>query len=408
MAEPTLEDVFAGATQTLETVTIPKDSLSTLAPKVTNSGDQITAGILATLQKFYVPERRSRDPDVSIVADPAIQIPDLYSADRPYHVFVLGFALFFESKIPELRADLLGLPGPRKLVVLARVRVAVLGSYRRFLAVGLLLRVRVAVGSVAPLREDSAVRAIARVQVGTVPALAVDARVSGRVRVGLGAVSPLLVALPVRSIAWVGLVSVPAWREDSALKAIAQVQVATAAPWLVVAPQRAIARVGVVAVAVWREDSALKAIARIGVGAVPVPVAPSTVRAIARIGVGAVPVWREDSALKAIAQFQVSAAAPWLVVLPVRAIARVGVVAAPMLREDSALKAIAQVRVSAAAPWLVVLPVRATGRLLVVRQFPPLAVLSVGARVSLSTLVSVPRRGDLAVFLRVQIRGFRG
>ena len=324
MAEPTLEAVFAGATQTLETVTIPKDSLSTLAPKTVNTGDQVSAGILSTLQKFYVPELRARDPDVSIVADPAIQIPDLYSADRPYHVFVLGFALFYESKIPELRADLLGLPGPRKLVILARVRIAVLGSYPRLVVSGPLLRVRVGAAVVPVLREDSAIKAIARVQVGTVPAWLGVVRVVSRVRLGASSVAPLLTVSSLRAIARVVVLAAPMLREDSNLKAIARV-VVLAAPML-----------------------------------------------------------REDSNLKAIA--------------------RVVVLAAPMLREDSNLKAIARVQVSTAAPWLVVFPVRVTARLLVVRQFPQLAVLSVGARVSISSLVSVPRRVDSALSLRVQIR----
>lgn len=78
MPQPTLSDIFPGATQDINTITIPKAALPDLTALANNNADQLIAGINAACLDFYTPLRRDGDStatppvvgdkDVSIIA----------------------------------------------------------------------------------------------------------------------------------------------------------------------------------------------------------------------------------------------------------------------------------------------------------------------------------------------------
>lgn len=70
MAEPSLDQVFPGASQTLESIVIPKAALLTLIASEDNSADEVAAGLVLALGAFYTAARREADPAVSIAVGP--------------------------------------------------------------------------------------------------------------------------------------------------------------------------------------------------------------------------------------------------------------------------------------------------------------------------------------------------
>jgi|AntDeeMinimDraft_6_1070357.scaffolds.fasta_scaffold11791_2 hypothetical protein len=79
MPQPTLSDLFPGATQDITTVTIPKSALTGLTAIASNNADQIFAGLVARAIDYYTPARRDGDStavpavvgdkDISIIAE---------------------------------------------------------------------------------------------------------------------------------------------------------------------------------------------------------------------------------------------------------------------------------------------------------------------------------------------------
>ena len=106
MAEAALTEIFPGATQDLNSVTIPKSSLATLTAASVNKGDAISAALLISLKNFYTAERRTAEPLTSIVAEvgrPSVDInfeSGLNYLNRP-----LEFSLYSELNLPDLDAD---------------------------------------------------------------------------------------------------------------------------------------------------------------------------------------------------------------------------------------------------------------------------------------------------------------
>ena len=75
MTSQSLETVFAGSTQTADTVTFLKSSLPTLANTPTHSAEGILAGIVLGAKQFYTEARRSEDPTVKLVGEePIVQL----------------------------------------------------------------------------------------------------------------------------------------------------------------------------------------------------------------------------------------------------------------------------------------------------------------------------------------------
>jgi len=105
--EPTLGSVFPGATQTVTAVTIPKTALPTLTARSANSGDQIAAGLLLALLRFYTPLRRVADSEVSLVVQELVPVLDTFTTP-PQLVEALTVLLFRPTTIPELTADSVG------------------------------------------------------------------------------------------------------------------------------------------------------------------------------------------------------------------------------------------------------------------------------------------------------------
>jgi len=104
VTEPTLGNVFPGATQTVTAVTIPKTALPTLTARSVNSGDQIAAGLLLALLRFYTPSRRVADSDVSLVVQELVPAIDTFTTP-PQLVESLTVLLFRPATIPQLTAD---------------------------------------------------------------------------------------------------------------------------------------------------------------------------------------------------------------------------------------------------------------------------------------------------------------
>lgn len=106
MAEPTLAQIFPGATQTATTITIPKTAFPLLGALAENRGDSIAVAILLRLKDFYTADKRATDPDVSIIGrlnSPAIDINFETGAnyiDRP-----IEFSLYSTLSLPELDPD---------------------------------------------------------------------------------------------------------------------------------------------------------------------------------------------------------------------------------------------------------------------------------------------------------------
>lgn len=79
MPQPTLSALFAGATQDVTSITIPKSALTGLTAIASNNADQIFAGLVNRAVAYYTPARRDGDStatppvvgdkDVSIIAE---------------------------------------------------------------------------------------------------------------------------------------------------------------------------------------------------------------------------------------------------------------------------------------------------------------------------------------------------
>lgn len=61
MPQPTLEQIFPGATQNATGITIPWTALRTITPSATNPGDRTVAGFVASCLFFYTEARRNGD-----------------------------------------------------------------------------------------------------------------------------------------------------------------------------------------------------------------------------------------------------------------------------------------------------------------------------------------------------------
>ena len=79
MPQPSLSDVFPGATQDATGITIPWSAMPGLTASATNPADRTIAGLVSGLITYYTPARRDGDPnasppvtgdlDVSIIAE---------------------------------------------------------------------------------------------------------------------------------------------------------------------------------------------------------------------------------------------------------------------------------------------------------------------------------------------------
>ena len=79
MPQPSLPDVFPGATQDATVITIPWSAMPGLTASATNPADRTIAGIVSALITYYTPARRDGDAnasppvtgdlDVSIIAE---------------------------------------------------------------------------------------------------------------------------------------------------------------------------------------------------------------------------------------------------------------------------------------------------------------------------------------------------
>lgn len=58
MPQPTITDVFPGATQTATQITIPKAALLGLTANANNTGGGVVAGLIAAMLAYYTPTRR--------------------------------------------------------------------------------------------------------------------------------------------------------------------------------------------------------------------------------------------------------------------------------------------------------------------------------------------------------------
>ena len=110
MPSPSFSVVFPGATQTGESITIPKSSLPTLTALAINSGDQLSAGLLLALRAYYQPSKRQADKDTSLVADEPAALIGVWPG---YRADALQFFLFRDATaIGDLVADRVGSATP--------------------------------------------------------------------------------------------------------------------------------------------------------------------------------------------------------------------------------------------------------------------------------------------------------
>jgi hypothetical protein len=72
MAERTLSEIFPGATQTAESLVIPKSALASLTPLSENRADSLIAAFLIQLKAVLGGDTFGADPDHSIVVSPTI------------------------------------------------------------------------------------------------------------------------------------------------------------------------------------------------------------------------------------------------------------------------------------------------------------------------------------------------
>lgn len=66
MADPTLQDLFPGATQTADAITIPKAAFSRLTPRADNSAQELFVALTLRASEFFTPAARDADPDRKI------------------------------------------------------------------------------------------------------------------------------------------------------------------------------------------------------------------------------------------------------------------------------------------------------------------------------------------------------
>lgn len=79
MTQPSLTDVFPGATQNSTGVTIPWSAMPGITASATNNADKTVAGIVAACLAYYLPTRRrgddaavppvAGDSDVSVIVE---------------------------------------------------------------------------------------------------------------------------------------------------------------------------------------------------------------------------------------------------------------------------------------------------------------------------------------------------
>lgn len=100
-----LADIFPGATQTSQTITIPKASLPSLTAQAANGGDAIVAGVLLALRDFY--QARLVGGDAPLVVEPLLPFWD-YWTDPPSQVWALSVILRQQGAAPPFRADGVG------------------------------------------------------------------------------------------------------------------------------------------------------------------------------------------------------------------------------------------------------------------------------------------------------------
>lgn len=93
MAQPTLTDVFPGATQNSTGVTIPWSAMPGITASATNNADKTIAGITAAALAYYTPARRdgnsaavpptTGDTDVSLIVEMGrVNISSSYDAQN--------------------------------------------------------------------------------------------------------------------------------------------------------------------------------------------------------------------------------------------------------------------------------------------------------------------------------------